>query len=112
MASGTTSPTDDYIQGPGLPGLCPGAYEAGMPHPSPQGCVHGVARRQAGQARAVAINLIGTLQYFGSTPLISDQVFAGGGYDWAAVLSFEDDRHRLQPQSLVANDDEMQVGTA
>ncbi len=63
------SPADYYIQGPGLPGLCPGAYEAGMPHPSPHGCVYGVARRQAGQSRAVPTNFIGSFQYFGSTPV-------------------------------------------
>ena len=67
-ALGATSPADYYIQGPGLPGLCPGAYEAGMPHPSPQGCVYGVSRRQAGQSRTVAINSIGIPKNFGSTP--------------------------------------------
>ena len=52
-----------------------------------QGCVYGVARRQAGQARAVAINLIGTLQNFGSTPvsmrkLRFDPSFPGFGCNW------------------------------
>ena len=55
-AERATPPTDHHIQGPGLPGLCPGAYEAGMPHPSPHGRARGVARTQAGQPRTVAMN--------------------------------------------------------
>jgi len=56
-----------------------------MPHPSPHGCVHGVARRQAGQARTVPTNFIGTLKNPGSTAVTRLQ--RGGVLTYTAAVT-------------------------